>query len=168
MINGSGASHDRRRHELEFYQYFNNKRSPLDVYGRLLFDSWNKEDWCKFDNYMVENLQLFLNEGLAEVKSINANAKRFIQTTNKDFYDFVEEGNLAVNVRLSNSEIMNLFTEEFKGYKDLSTRNFKNWIKEYANYKEYEFNEGRTNSKRYFELIDNTIEVVNDDEDYPF
>ena len=76
VINGSGSSHERRRHEIEMHQYFNNKRSPLDVYGRLLFDSWNDEDWNKFDNYMISNIQLFLNKGLIESKSINAEAKK--------------------------------------------------------------------------------------------
>ena len=79
VINGSGTSHDRRRHEIEFYQYFNGKRNPLTEYGRLLFDSWENEDWIRFDNYMISNLQKFLKNGLVESVSINADIKRLIQ-----------------------------------------------------------------------------------------
>ena len=63
VINGSGNSHDRRRHEIEFNQYFNGKHTPLDEYGRLLFDEWNNKDWISFDNYMIDNLQRFLING---------------------------------------------------------------------------------------------------------
>ena len=45
VIAGAGSSHDRRRHELEFFQYFNAQHSPLHEYGRLLFDSWSQDDW---------------------------------------------------------------------------------------------------------------------------
>ena len=106
MINGIGSSHERRRHEIEFFQYFNNKRSPLSEYGRLLFDSWNVNDWNKFDNYFINNLQMFLSEGLAKTVSINGNAKRFIQGSTKDFFDWTEEGNLQVNKRIYTVEVV--------------------------------------------------------------
>jgi len=51
VINGAGNSHDRRRHEIEVYQYFNSKITPLSVYGRLLFDSWSKQDWLNSLKY---------------------------------------------------------------------------------------------------------------------
>ena len=85
VINGSGGSHDRRRHEVEFFQYFSSNRSPLDEYGRLLFDGWNESDWIAFDNYMIQNVKKFLNEGLTKTVSINAEVKRFIQQTSKGF-----------------------------------------------------------------------------------
>lgn len=155
VINGIGSSHERRRHEIEFYQYFNNKRSPLSEYGRLLFDSWNDKDWNKFDNYFISNLQKFLKYGLSKTVSINGNAKRFIQGSTKDFYDWTEEGNLPLNKRVYTVEIVALFLQEYKNYKELSPREFMKWVREYCDYKGYSFEKNRDQQGRYFEILTN-------------
>lgn len=162
VINGTGTSHERRRHEIEFYQYFNNKRNPLDEYGRLLFDSWNTNDWNKFDNYMVSNLKLFLNKGLLESKSINAEAKRLIQSSHIVFYDWVEDDPLPTNIRIYNADILSRFISDNKTFKDLSTRKLLAWISEYANYKGYEFAKDRDHNGRYFELVDESKIKIGD------
>jgi hypothetical protein len=152
VISGAGSSHDRRRHELEFYQYFHSKRSPLDEYGRLLFDSWSDDDWLKFDNYMVKNLQKFLTNGLMKAISINADAKRFIQSTCKDFFDWVEEGNLAADIYHYNGSKIQEFTSEFTSFKELEPRRFLKWVQAYADYKSLNMTRGRNHNGRYFLL----------------
>lgn len=153
VINGVGASHDRRRHEIEFYQYFNERRSPLTEYGRLLFDSWSVEDWVCFDNYMINNLKKFLKNGLTKTVSINAESKRFIQATTKDFFDWVEDGALQANTRYYNSEIVIKFQNEYKNYKDLNTKQFLKWVKEYCIFKNYDLKKDKDNIGRYFEIV---------------
>jgi hypothetical protein len=152
VISGAGSSHDRRRHELEFFQYFHSKRSPLDEYGRLLFDSWAENDWLRFDNYMIGCLQNYLQFGLVKSISINADAKRFIQATCKDFFDWVEEGNLALSVYHYNSAKLQEFTSEFTGFKDLEPRRFLKWVQSYADFKGLTLTKGRNHNGRYFEL----------------
>jgi len=152
VINGAGSSHERRRHEIEFYQYFNERRSPLSEYGRLLFDSWNDSDWSDFDNYMVNNLKKFLNKGLSKSVSINGESKRFIQATTKDFFDWVEEDNIMMGDRVYNSEVIAKFQNEYKNYKDLNTKLFLKWVKEYSIYKGVEMIKGNDVKGRYFEL----------------
>jgi hypothetical protein len=149
VIAGAGGSHDRRRHEIEFFQYFNSNRSPLQEYGRLLFDQWEEDDWIKFDNYMIRNLQNFLFKGLQSSISINADAKRFIQATSKEFYDFVMENQMNVDVYYYNSEMLNQFQNEFNGYKDMNPQRFSNWISEYAKYKNLDMEKGRNHKGRY-------------------
>lgn len=161
VINGSGTSHDRRRHEIEFYQYFNGKRNPLTEYGRLLFDSWSDEDWTKFDNYMISNLQKFLKNGLVESVSINADIKRFIQATNKDFYDWVEEGNLFENIRIYNTEIIAKFTNEYKSYSLITSKSFLKWIHEYCKFKGFEIEKDKDHLGRYFTIKSNN-EITNE------
>jgi len=160
VINGSGGSHDRRRHEVEFYQYFSSKRSPIEEYGRLLFDSWNEQDWISFDNYMIKITQTFLNEGLTQTISINANIKRFIQQTSKDFYDWIEEGNIKKNVRVYTTETVQSYISDTKT-KDLKNRTFLSWINKYCELNGYELNKSRDNIGRYFEII--TQEKQTDD-----
>jgi hypothetical protein len=85
--------------------------------------------------------------------SINADAKRFIQSTSKDFYDWTQEGNLPLNVIHYNSVVMTQFTSEFNGWKELESRKFLKWVAEYSNVKGYTMNKGRNHNGRYFELI---------------
>jgi hypothetical protein len=154
VIAGAGSSHDRRRHELEFFQYFNAKKSPLELYGRLLFDSWSVEDWSRFDNYMIRNLQMFLKYGLKQSISINADSKRFIQATSKDFFDFVNDGHIESNVRHYNNASIQLFQQETNGWKELESRRYLKWISEYAKYKKLDLRKERDHGGRFFELID--------------
>lgn len=152
VIAGAGESHDRRRHEIEFYQFFNKRNSPLKVYGRLLFDHWKDQDWIKFDNYMVANIQLYLNEGLIASPSINVETKRFISSTCKEFYDFMNEGFIEINKNIYNQDAVNLFLQENRLFKDLDTRKLLKWMAEYATYKGLKLKKGKDNKGRYFRL----------------
>jgi len=150
VINGSGSSHFRRRHEIEFHQYFNEHRTPETEYGRMLFDDWKDVDWIKFDNYMVSVLQNFLNNGLTEVISINIEEKRFIQATNSDFNEWCKEGNIGIGIKVYNSEIFDKFIAENKTYKHLHPRIFMKWVAEFARYKSLDVIKERSHKGRYF------------------
>jgi len=155
VIAGAGTSHDRRRHELEFNQYFNNKRTPLSEYGRLLFDSWNENDWSKFDNYMIGCLQEFLRKGLIQPLSINTSAKKFIQATSKDFYDWCMDGNLKTNGRLRINERLNAFKDEYTWAKDFAPKKFSSWIAAYCEFKGFEYKKDRDQVGTFYEIIEN-------------
>jgi hypothetical protein len=152
VISGAGTSHDRRRHEIEFFQYFNSQRNPQDEYGKLLFDEWSKDEWAHFDNYMLSNLQMYLQNGLMRSISINADAKRFIQNTCKEFYDFVMDGNIAINIKHYNKSCTEAFQADTNGFKDLDSRKFIKWVQVYALYKGYKFTREKDHLGRYFEL----------------
>lgn len=152
VISGAGTSHDRRRHEIEFFQYFNSQRNPQDEYGKLLFDEWTPSEWSNFDNYMLSNLQMYLQNGLIKSVSINADAKRFIQNTCKEFYDFVMDGNIALDVRHYNKSCTEAFQADTNGFKDLDSRKFIKWVQVYALYKGYKFTKNKDHHGRYFEL----------------
>jgi hypothetical protein len=88
---------------------------------------------------MIANLQKFLKNGLNKTISINADVKRLIQATTKDFFDWAEDGNLKINTRLYNNDLYNSFLNEYKNYKELNIKSLLKWIKEYCDYKGYEF-----------------------------
>jgi hypothetical protein len=154
VINGAGGSHDRRRHEVEFYQYFNAKRTPKEVFGKYFFDEWNEEEWSSFDNYIVECIQLYLALGLVQVQSINANKKRFIQNTSKEFFDYVAEGNIELDKEYYTTDLLSDFIKENKELRDLSSKMFIAWIKQYANYNGYQLERGKCSEtkKRWLKL----------------
>jgi hypothetical protein len=150
VISGAGGSHDRRRHEIEFNQYFNAQRNPLDEYGRLLFDSWTVVDWLIFDNYMINNLQKFLSMGLVKSVAINANDKRFISSTNKEFYDYAIEGNITLDAMHYNNVSIQDFQTFTGGWHDLNTQKYLKWVNEYCKFKGYSLKKDRNVGGRYF------------------
>lgn len=154
VINGAGSSHQRRRHEIELFQYFNERRQPIDVYGKMLFSEWSEIDWTAFDNYMIKNVQLFLSKGLLEPISINADVKRLIQNTSKDFYDWIEDGNIEFNSKVRLSDSLEKFLREYKSYNFLTTKKYKIWIKRYADFMKWKVEDGKDHTGRYI-LINN-------------
>ena len=63
-IKGSGNSFARRKWEVELHQHYNKNNTPLDEFGKLMFGDWNDDEWCQFDNYMIQCIQLYLKQGL--------------------------------------------------------------------------------------------------------
>ena len=55
-IKGSGNSFERRKWELELHQHYNKDNTPVMEFGKHFFADWDDEDWCKFDNYMIDCL----------------------------------------------------------------------------------------------------------------
>ena len=147
VISGTGNSHARRRHELELNQYFGERKTPLDEYGKLLFDGWNIADWNKFDNYMIENVQKFLNHGLITVNTINAEAKRLIQATSKDFVDWAEDQEWKVDKRIYMKHLFEMFLEEYDG--KLSKVWFGRWVYKFLDYKKIPYVKGRDHIGKY-------------------
>lgn len=152
VISGSGNSHQRRRHELELHQYFGQNKTPLDEYGKLMFDQWDKPEWKRFDNYMINNVQKFLNDGLVQVDTINAEVKRMIQSTNKDFYDWAEDQQWPIEQRIYNKNMYYNFIEEFDN-KKISNVWFARWVYKYLDYKQKDFEKGRDNFGKYIRIL---------------
>ena len=161
VINGAGGSHDRRRHEVEFHQYFNAKRTPKDVFGKYFFDEWSDDEWIDFDNYIIECVQKYLKKGLVKVDSINANKKRFIQNTCKEFFDYIQEGNIELEKLYYTTDLLMDFVKENKEMKDISSKMFISWVKQYANYYGYQLQKGKCNEtkKRWIKLLNEPVKM---------
>jgi hypothetical protein len=97
--------------------------------------------------------------------SINADAKRLIQATCKDFFDWAEEGNLALDVYYYNGSKIQEFTSEFTSFKELEPRRFLKWVQSYADYKGHNLNKGRNHNGRYFLLESGTPKATPEADD---
>ena len=164
VINGAGSSHDRRRHEIEFHQYFNQYRTPFSEFGRMLFEGWSGDEWTKFDNYMIGCLKKFLAIGLTSPVSINATAKRFIQNTSQEFWDWIGEENLKLDCNIYPSELVEEIKDEYPDLKKyLSTKKFTSWIRSYCEFKGYEYDNTIRSPKRGGRIITGNDEIENPD-----
>ena len=166
VIDGAGTSHDRRRHEVELFQYFNQFRTPLEEFGKLLFDQWKTDEWHKFDLYMINCCKLFLNFGLMKPESINANTKRLIQSTSKDFFDWIIDESLPHNCKVYTSEIVDDFKKEFSDFSKISNQRFISWVKNYCNFKGYEYQAFKS-PRRGFQIVTKKHDTI-DGQPLPF
>lgn len=151
-INGSGNSHERRKWELELAQHYNVKHTPYDEFGKMLLDDFDQDEWLRFDNYMVSNLQKFLKMNFANPELKNLKTRKFITSTSFEFHEWAEDKeNTAIKkARVSKSELFDDFVEEYTDYKKwLRKKTFQSWLKQYAKYKDISYEEGNTNGTRW-------------------
>ena len=160
VIDGAGSSHDRRRHEVELFQYFNQFRTPLSEFGKLLFDAWEGDEWHCFDAYMIGCCRMFLKFGLMKPESINANTKRLIQSTSKDFFDWIQDDSLLHDCNVYTGEIVEEFKREFSDYAKLSNQKFTSWVKTYCEFKGYEYKQVK-NPRRGFQILTKKQDTIN-------
>jgi len=140
-IRGGGNSHDRRRWEVEFHQYYKKTYTPKDELGRRLFDDWDADEWSRFDSFMLSNLQLFMQKGLKEARFKNLGNRQLFAKTSPEFFEWVTGDDksfpLKPNVDYLGADLMNDFTTQYPDYSNtgkmkLAHRTFYNWIKEFA------------------------------------
>lgn len=151
-IKGSGPSHNRRRFELELSSHFSDHYTAFDEFGHELFRDWTEEEWARFDNFMIGCIYQFLREGLTADKSHNLSLKKLHSASGPEFVEWAQEGNLPPNQRLMRSDLFKSFTTEYSDQaKYTSQRAFKRYLEAYAEYAEYEIQEGNTMG-RWIEL----------------
>tara|TARA_R110000803_G_scaffold185755_2_gene248120 strand:- start:3983 stop:6400 length:2418 start_codon:yes stop_codon:yes gene_type:complete len=145
-IAGEGSSFERRKWELELSQYYTNGMTPLVDLGKLMFGEWDDDEWCAFDNYMIECLQIYMKYGLIKADFKNKKLKSLIVSTNTDFtYWCGITGDKNVNMLLVKGRkiyINHLYLDFLEingetGYakKSVSLIRFGKWIKAYSKYK---------------------------------
>jgi hypothetical protein len=168
-IKTNGGSFERRVFEIELSNYFNANHTPIDQFNTMLFDGWDDEEWSRFDMFMINCLQYYLENGLVKSKPKNLKTKKFINDTCQEFFDFIEDNNINLNTRIVKGEIYQKFKDENEELKWLSKRIFLKWIKIYSEFKGYAFEEGNTNGSRWFTLNDpNTPTIETQPTEAPF
>lgn len=155
-IGGVGGSFDRRKIEVELSDFFNSKNTPEDVFGHMLFDDWDDDEWKRFDNFMINCLQGYLKHGLISHDFNNLETRKFIKITNMEFYEWSKDGNIRHNARLYKGQLYNDFISEYPDYGNgkykLSQKRFRSYLEEYANYYNLKYFEGKDHEGRWCEF----------------
>ena len=174
-IGGVGGSFERRKFEVEMSDYFSYKHTPLDEFGHLLFDDWDSKEWLMFDNFMINCVQYYLQNGLTKHDFKNLEVRKFIKNTSFEFYEWSKpdaEGrneNIDFNIRCQKGTYYESFINEypdFKTYK-LSQKRFKQWLEHYCKFYGHTYDEGNSNGQRWFE-IKNEGAPIKDNDDIDF
>lgn len=142
-IKGAGNSFERRKWDLEFKQYYTKSFTPESDFGHMLFSEWTDSEWSKFDNYMIDNLQLYLKSGLVVCEFKNLKVRNFIAETNSDFWEWADgKDNYYTNKGSASMgmDLYNNFTEEYPDYGPygkfkLSHSKFYKWLDSFGKFK---------------------------------
>ena len=166
-IKGSGNSFSRRKWELELYQHYNKSYTPQDEFGRLFFGDWDDDEWCVFDNYMIECLQLYLAQGLVESEFVNLKIRQLSAATSHDFIewcgltkDSTKNDKLSVGIKIYKNELYFDFIGEYPDYSPkskmtISRQVFYKWLYAFAEYQTGNPpNEGKDMTGRWIELVE--------------
>jgi hypothetical protein len=152
-IKGAGNSFARRKWEVELHQHYNGHHSPLDEFGRHFFAEWEKEEWIKFDNYMISCLSSYLSTGLVKSKFINLKIRQLSSETSHEFIEWVglvqgSNNKIQKDVRLYMNTLYLDFIEQNPDYAPkskltISKIKFYKWLESYS-----KFLSGRVDSDR--------------------
>lgn len=120
-IGGVGGSFERRKFEVEMSSYFSYKHTPLDEFGHMLFTDWDNKEWLRFDNFMINCVQYYLQNGLVKHEFNNLEVRKFIKETSFEFYEWSQDrDNLPYNIRLDKSEYFHKFIAEYQDFKKMA------------------------------------------------
>lgn len=149
-LGGVGGSHERRKFEIEVSSYFSSRHTPLDEFGHMLFSDWDEQEWLRFDNFMVNCEQYYLQNGLVKHEFNNLEIRKFIKETCFEFYEWVNDNNLPINERIDKSVYYIRFIDEYQDLKKwLTQRRFTKWLEIWGNFNNFEMNEGKSGSVRW-------------------
>jgi len=178
-IKGKGTSFERRKWELELAHHYNKDYTPLEEFGKLMFGDWNDEEWCQFDNYMIQCLQLYLEKGLQKSEFVNLKIRRLSAETCHEFIEWCGViGGATIHEKLkpggkvSKPELYSDFVEDNpdfapKAKMTVSRTRFNKWLVAFSQFKYgCDPEEGRTNSVRWIRFRHK--QELDEQQDFPF
>lgn len=163
-IKADGGSFQRRIFEIEMSDYFGVHHTPLDEFGNLLYDEWNIDEWNRFDKFMINCLQFYLQNGLVKSKTNNLELRKFINETSQEFYEFsITYNSIKLDIRIGKQELLNEFYNEYPDSKKFVTnRTFIKWIKKYSEFTKLNYTEGNSNGQRWFTVCKSLNDIKPD------
>lgn len=151
-IKGVGHSFDRRKIEIELKQYYSNNKTPIDDFGKALFDDWTEAEFNNFDNFMINCIHLYMVNGLVEPVAHNGKLRKFIATTSNEFLDFIQQHVTFTEQRYYKGILRDDFKREYPDYHKLSEKMFTKWMQYWFKFNGIEFIESSDMQGRYIQM----------------
>lgn len=164
VVKGEGGSFDRRKNEIVFSNYFNSTFTPEDKFSKRFFSEWNEKEWSDFDNFMINCLQFYLENGLLIQDGESIRDKRFVNLTHRCWYDFINHSPIEIDKRIYLKELKVKFLEVNDHFRDFTTPTLRKYVKEYAKWKHLNMIEDKDAIGYYFELNNGVKKELIDEE----
>lgn len=143
-IRGEGGSHDRRKFEIELKNYFSSNYTPIDEFKHNFFDDWDIDEWLRFDNYMIDCLQYYLNNGLISYNHINLKTRKYKSNVSEYFLNWIETNPITFNERFKLEDLKNTYAKNSGSPIHFvpKTSTFANWVKAWCEHEGYNIERG--------------------------
>ncbi len=111
-----------------------------------MFGDWNDEEWCQFDNYMIQCLQLYLEKGLMKSEFVNLKIRKLSAETCHEFIEWCGvigdnpiHDKLKVGGKIPKNELYTDFVEDNpdfapKSKMSVSRVRFSKWLVAFSLY----------------------------------
>ena len=151
VVKGFSGSFRRRQLNVDIYQHFNHSYTPEIEFGHTFFNDWNKDEWQKFDNFMLLCVHYYIFNGIAKLPEEFSLEKDAVRATNETFYEWFMETKYDFQNQTSTSEALKKYQEETEEI--LSHKKFIGYIKSCSEILGYRFIQERTPNERGFRLL---------------
>lgn len=145
VLSNDSASYRRRKHEIEYSDYYDADHQPKHDFGRHFFSDWDKDEWNRFFNFMIYATKAYLNRGLIDYLPVNLPENKLRRNTCNDFTNYAME-TFEEDIVYIKQDLFENFKTEFK-YNKLTMTTFSKWIGEFAKYQSWQVIEKRTKQK---------------------
>lgn len=161
ILSTKGTSHTRRQNVNELGDFYSNKLAQGDpkpietVHGGRFFDKvdWAKDEWARFDLYMLQCAREYLIHGLIAFEPVNVATNELIQKTSSDFVKWIEEQSLVCKVNYDTKSLFNKFKDVHRESEVTCTQiTFTKWIKRWAGFKGWQYERKPSNGNSNFIL----------------
>jgi len=152
-IRGDDKSYLRRQHIIAFSDFFNEDRTPRDVFGHEMFKEWNYDQWNYFYNFMATCLSLYMKHGLVTFASKKDIQRRKLRDyIGEHLLDFLQtyyyRGGVHINVRWELLEVLNKVHHQYPNLRRwLDPSAFKLRLQAYCKYDDFDYNPLRAGHK---------------------
>jgi len=157
VIRGEGGSHDARKFEVELSTFFNYKYTPLNHFKHKLFDSWDEQEWARFDCYMIECLKKYLTTGLTTYESISLPLKKLKVEIGAELFNCIDQ--LKKDEWVSCDMFYELYSGMVKKFTEKSKTAVTQSIKRYCEFHNLNY-EQVTGLQRKFKLTEQSPNPV--------
>jgi hypothetical protein len=151
-IKARGGSFTRRMFEVELSSYFGANHTPYDEFGCMLFEDWSEIEWARFDHFMINCLQYYLENGLVQYELKNLKIRKLRNNTAPEFVQFMDDKEFSNGQRVFYKEWHADFVKENDDFTWLKQRTFNEWLKLYFDDKGVKMADKASNGKRFYEL----------------
>jgi len=150
-----GESDERRRHEFEIINYYNQHFTPEMEFGNRFFGAqWEEGEWNKFYHFMMSCCQEYLQHGLYSVPTINLAKNKLLDGLNEKFVGFAD-AYIQHDTSIDKRQFERHFKDSHPELESTSPHQIKKWLDIYAMKNGLTYNGTSTGGNYYFTLTSN-------------
>jgi hypothetical protein len=157
---GDGSSYNRRQQIIEFSDYFNDKRTPKDVFNHRFFIDWDETEWNRYYNFIIFCVTLYKKIGLIPFPATNVKINKLYAMAGEEFVEWMDDqfigsqGSPALRIDTTRIPAKELFEQvrNLGGFYSKLTNSNKvtNWIKLWCEARGWECERPKSNGTYYW------------------